>query len=136
MHRLFIIVPFAVSNSAVRVSSILNDIYVARSLFRSSKVVSMSRTILAKEGNEITLIKIVANSSIAQRRKNREDRLVTKTLTVRVLRNQCRREAVRSTALRIFDPHLTIDRNRSPRRIAINVSSDFRNCFKYRRNES
>lgn len=93
----------------------------------------MSRTILVEEGNEITRIGIVANSSTAQRRKNRENRLVTKTLTVRVLRNQCRREVVRSTALRIFDLHFIIDRNRFPRRIAINVSGDFRNCFKYRR---
>lgn len=68
----------------------------------------MSRTISVKEGDEITRIGIVANSWTAQRRKNRENRLVTKTLTVRVLRNQRRREAVRSAALRIFDPHLII----------------------------
>lgn len=90
------ILPFAVSNSAVRFSSVLDDVYVASSRFCDSKVVSMSRTILMKEGNEITRIGIVANSSTAQRRKNEENRLVTKTLTVRVLHNQRRREAVRT----------------------------------------
>lgn len=85
----------------------------------------MSQTILVKEGNGSTRIGIVANSSTAQRRRNRENRLVTKTLTVRDLRNRCRREALRSTALRIFDLHLILDRNRFPHRIAINVSSDF-----------
>lgn len=96
----------------------------------------VTKRFLVKEGNEITRIGIVANSSTAQRRKNRENRLVTKTSTVRVLHNQCRREAVRSTALRIFDLHLIIDLNRFPHRIALNVSSDFWHCFKYRRNES